>query len=525
MATTHKIALAESLRAPVPDARVIGPVEDSEHLEITLVLRRRAPIPHDLVEGTDTVTPQELGDRYGADPTDVDLIRRTAEEHGLKVTETHPGARRVKIAGTLGQLRHVVDPQALQQVESADPHTGASVRHRQRTGALDILAEWHDVVVGVLGLDDRPQARPYLRRHTAAAETSYAPPELGTLYNFPAGTDGTGQVLAIIELGGGFTTGDLDQYFRDLGISPAPSVTAVGVDGGANAPEGNPDSADGEVLLDIQVAGALAPAARQLVYFAPNTDQGFVDALTTAVHATPTPAAVSISWGANEDAWTAQGRRLFDQALADAAALGVTVCAASGDNLSSDGARDRRTHTDFPASSPYALACGGTRLIEDTSTGTITAETVWHSNGVGTGGGVSDVFELPSWQSGAGVPAGHSGFAGRGVPDVAGDADPGTGYQVLVDGQQQVVGGTSAVAPLWAALTCRLTQALGRRLGLLQPLLYPGATPGHTAPGFRDITKGNNVGYKAAPGWDPCTGLGTPDGTALLDRLRTTTGS
>jgi kumamolisin len=141
MTSTHKIPLAGSERAPTPGARLIKPVEDSEPIEVTLVLRRRAPIPTELIEGPDTVTPQELADRYGADPADIALVRRTAEQHGLRLTETHPGARRIKIAGSLGQLRHVVDPHELQQVESPHPRKGAPVRHRQRTGTLSLLAD------------------------------------------------------------------------------------------------------------------------------------------------------------------------------------------------------------------------------------------------------------------------------------------------------------------------------------------------------------------------------------------------
>ncbi|MCW2872486.1 S53 family peptidase [Actinacidiphila oryziradicis] len=522
--STPKPLLPGSDRALVVGARPVGAVDDAEPIEITLVLRRRAEIPIDLVEGLETITPEELADRYGADPADVDLVLRTAEQHGLRVTEANPAARRVRIAGTYGELRAVVEPQSLEWVESPDPHTGAPVRHRHRGGSLRIIADWQHVVVGVLGLDDRPQARSHLRRHAkSAAATSYTPLDLATVYRFPQGTDGTGQTLAILELGGGFTQRDLDQYFAGLSITPAPSVVAAGVDGGANTPQGDPNSADGEVLLDIEVAGALASGAHQIVYFAPNTDQGFVDALTTAVHTTPTPAAVSISWGSNEDSWTAQGRNAFNQGLSDAAALGVTVCVAAGDNGSGDGATDGTAHTDFPASSPYALACGGTRLDADPTTGTVASETVWNSNGAGTGGGVSDVFPLPAWQKSVGVPPGSTGVTGRGVPDVAAVADPATGYEVFVDGQRQVIGGTSAVAPLWAALTCRLVQALGHRLGLLQPLLYPGAAPGTTGPGFRDITKGGNGAYKAAPGWDACTGLGVPDGTALLNHLKSGT--
>jgi len=251
--------------------------------------------------------------------------------------------------------------------------------------------------------------------------------------------------------------------------------------------------------------------------------------VSAAVHATPTPTVISISWGAAEDTWTAQTRSALDAAIADGAALGVTVCAAAGDNGSTDTVPDGANHADFPASSPHALACGGTSLQADPATGAITSETVWnHGPGRGaTGGGVSDVFPVPSWQTAAGVPAraGSGSATGRGVPDVAGNADPATGYLVLVDGQRMVVGGTSAVAPLWSALVCRLAQATQKSFGLMQPLLYAGVVAGGPAAGFRDITSGNNGAYAAGPGWDACTGLGVPDGTALLARLSSSPGA
>ncbi len=378
-------------------------------------------------------------------------------------------------------------------------------------------------MTGVFGLDNRPQARAQVRFATSgpANATSFTPPQIAGLYQFPAGTDGTGQVLSVIELGGGFGASDLDSYFAGLGIT-TPSVTAVSVDGAQNVAGQDPDGADGEVLLDIEVAGSVAPGATQLVYFAPNTDQGFIDAVTTAVHATPTPTAVSISWGQSEDSWTAQSRTALDAAIADGAAIGVTVCVAAGDSGSGDGATDGSAHADFPASSPHALACGGTSLQADPATGLISSETVWNdgSGGGAGGGGVSDTFALPSWQASAGVPDDVSGGgSGRGVPDVSGNADPETGYQILVDGQQIVVGGTSAVAPLWAALICRLAQSAGKPFGLIQESLYAGIQAGQAAAGFRDITQGNNGSYAAGPGWDACTGLGSPEGVALLARL------
>jgi len=266
------------------------------------------------------------------------------------------------------------------------------------------------------------------------------------------------------------------------------------------------------------------------VYFAPNNgDQGFVDAISDAAHASPAPIAISISWGQSEDSWTSQGLTAMNQAMSDAAALGITVCVAAGDNGSSDGVNDGQVHVDFPASSPYALGCGGTKLIADPATGQVSSEVVWNElaskEGAG-GGGVSDQFPLPSWQASAGVPARASaqpgaaaGAGGRGVPDVAGNADPVTGYQIYQGGKAQVVGGTSAVAPLWSALIARLAEATGQRFGLLQPLLYAGVSPGTDVPGFRDITSGNNGAYSAGPGWDACSGLGSPDGTALLGQL------
>jgi kumamolisin len=525
---THPLVqLPGSERAPIPEARPAGRLDSSERAELTLVLRRRAELPADIVAGPTTLTSDQLAERYGADPADVDLVRQTLTGLGLEITDVHSATRRVKVAGTLDQLSRAFGV-TLQQVSSPD-HQGRQVTHRYREGPLFVSAPLDGVVLAVLGLDTRPQAKPHFRaagsQATAAQGTSYTPNQVADIYQFPAGTTGAGQTIAVIELGGGFSTSDLDTYFGGLGI-PVPSVTAVSVDGASNAPGSDPGGADVEVALDIEVIGAAAPGAAQMVYFAPNSgDQGFVDAISDAAHASPAPIAISISWGQSEDSWTAQGRSAMDAAMADAAALGITVCAASGDNGSGDAVSDGQPHVDFPASSPNALGCGGTTLVADPSTGVISSEVVWNetaSNGGAGGGGVSDQYALPSWQANAGVPprAGSSGSSGRGVPDVAGNADPATGYQIYSDGSAQVVGGTSAVAPLWAALVSRLAGATGKRFGLIQPTLYAGVAPGVDVAGFRDITSGNNGAYTAGPGWDACSGLGSPEGTALQTRLQ-----
>lgn len=534
------VPLPGSERTELPGAQPAGPLDESATITVTLMLRRRAEVPDSLVTGPETVTLAELGARYGANPADVEAVTSALQQLGLTVTETRPESRRVKASGTIASMSAAFGT-TLSLVTSAHPDGSGSVTHRYRSGGLSVPAELSGIVTAVLGLDDRPQARPQFRRLSAAAASRTMAPEgtmapeagpaaatagpltalqVASFYEFPAGTDGTGQTIAIIELGGGYTTSDLDTYFSGLGLA-TPSVTAVGVDGGSNSPG---QSADAEVELDIEVAGAVAPKAAQFVYFAANTDQGFIDAISDAVHATPTPTVVSISWGQSEDQWSAQSRTSMDAAFADGAALGVTVTVAAGDNGSSDDPNSTSgVHCDFPASSPHALACGGTKLTGDTSTYTITSEVVWNelANNEGAGGGgVSDVYPLPSWQTGVGVPTIAGGTTtGRGVPDVAGNADPVTGYLVVVDGQQQPIGGTSAVAPLWAGLIARLSQATGKKFGLLQPLIYAGVTAGAAAAGFNDITEGTNGAYQAGPGWDACTGLGSPSGTTLLTRL------
>ena len=531
------VQLAGSERASLPDVTDTAPLNTQARAEITVVLRRRAELPAEIVEGPTVLSHAELGAGYGADPADVDLVSRELTSRGLEVTAVHPTTRRVKVAGSLGDLSGAFGT-TLRQVSSPDPGGHGRVTHRYREGPLYVPDALAGVVTAVLGLDTRPQAQPHFRtpRDAAAAQgTSYYPNQVAQIYDFPANTTGAGQTVAVIELGGGFTTSDLDAYFGGLNIA-VPSITAVGVDGASNNP-GDTSGASVEVNLDIDVIGAAAPGAAQIVYFAPNNgDQGFVDAISAAVGATPTPIAISISWGQSEDSWTAQGLSAMNAAMSDAAAMGITVCAAAGDNGSSDGVSDGQVHVDFPASSPYALGCGGTKLVADATTGTVSSEVVWNELAAkegATGGGVSDQFSQPTWQNNAGVgprAASQPGAAGsgggssstgwRGVPDVAGNADPVTGYQIYSGGKAQVVGGTSAVAPLWSALIARLAQATGKRFGLIQPLLYAGVSPGADVPGFRDITSGNNGAYAAGPGWDSCSGLGSPDGTALLTRLQ-----
>ena len=442
----------------------------------------------------------------------------------MVVVESSAARRSVFLSGTAANFAKAFGS-TIEQYE----HDGGT--YRGRTGTLTIPADLAPIVEGVFGIDNRPVAKPHFQRlktspgigiqNHAAANGSFTPPELAKLYNFPTGLDGSGQCIAIVELGGGYRAADIKTYFDELGL-PVPHVGTVRVDGGTNQPS-TPDGADGEVMLDIEVAAAIAPKARIAVYFAPNTDKGFLDAITMAIHDTTNkPSVISISWGGPESNWTAQAMTSYDQALQTAAALGVTVCCAAGDNGSGDGVSDGKAHVDFPASSPFALGCGGTKL---TATGSnISSEIVWNESAdSATGGGVSDFFPLPTYQSAAGVPASANpgGHIGRGVPDVAGDADPASGYHVRVDGQEFVIGGTSAVAPLWAGLIALMNQKLGHPVGFLNPLIY-GSLVGTGS--FQDITAGSNGDYAAQKGWDACTGWGSPNGASLLKALEGTAG-
>lgn len=511
---SDRVPVPGSEREPLPGARAIGPVPGDERIEVTVLVRRKPgaealPSPGIV---TERLSREQFDARYGADPADLERVRDFAVAHQLEVVEASSAKRSVVLSGTVDQLCAAFGVE-LQLFEHPDG------TYRGRSGPILVPPELADVVVAVLGLDDRPQATPHFQVYSETERARGARPpgshtgqELATLYEFPSG-DGTGQSVAILEFGGGYREEDLTAYFSEIGVA-VPTITAVSVDGAQNDPS-TPDSADGEVMLDIEVAGAVAHGAHQSIYFAPNTARGFIDAITTAIHdSSHPPSVISISWGAAESFWTAQAREALDNEFQAAGLLGITICVASGDDGSTDQGGDGRAHVDYPASSPWVLGCGGTRIEVDD--GTITTEVAWNDGaGSATGGGVSEIYALPEWQAAANVPpsANDDRTRGRGVPDVAGNASPATGYWVRVDGVEASVGGTSAVAPLWAGLVALLNQHLEGEVGFLNPQLY-------TEPeAFQDITRGDNGDYDAAPGWDACTGLGRPIGTSLLRLL------
>ena len=547
-------------RAPVAGARVVGGVADDEKIDITVRLRpARAKLavrvhregPRRATDAALSRT--ELASAVAASAQDVEAVHAFAASHGLSVGRVSLAERSVHLTGSASAMQTAFGVQ-LQRAEVG------STTFRQRSGAVQIPAALSDIVTGVFGLDDRVQARPHFRLHSAVAQRAatpaatfngYVPSDVSKAYDFPKAT-GVNQCIALIELGGGYRLADIAKYFAALGIK-APKVVAVSVDGAHNGPTGDPSGPDGEVVLDIEIAGGIAPDATIAVYFAPNTDRGFIDAIAMAVHDTQRkPSVISISWGAPENQWTAQSTRAMGELFQEAAALGVPVFAASGDNGATDG-----THSlvvDFPAASPAAIGCGGTHL--EIAGGKRTLERVWNDGSAGgaTGGGFSKNFSAPAFQHRYLPQTG----AGRGVPDVSANADPQTGYRIFVDGSWQIIGGTSAVAPLMAGLIARCNEKGKRSIRNLNAQLY-GSAPARAArrvarqgnsagrrrgdvaarrieqhqssvaavpvPNyFTDIIVGDNravgkQGYIALPGWDACCGLGVPNGNLLLQSV------
>lgn len=438
----------------------------------------------------------EFGSKHCASRAAMESMKAHGEAFGLTMESLDPECHTLVLTGPCAKAMAAFRPDKIER------YSFQAQEFLAREGGLDVPADLVDHVVAVMGFDQRPVARPMFRKAAdprSAQASSYTPVEVAQRYNFP-NTTGAGQTIALIELGGGYDADQMAQYFSGLGVSRTGKLTSVSVGGASNTP-GDPNGADGEVQLDIEVAGAVANGADIAVYFGTNAGSGFYDAVNSVVSNKTSPVnVISISWGGPESSWSAQDMRAMDQAFQSAAALGITVLAASGDNGADDGTGQKVA--DFPASSPHALGCGGTTLPRSGP------EIAWNdgSSGGATGGGYSTQFSKPSWQSG-------NDQTMRGVPDIAGNADPQTGYKVTVDGESTIIGGTSAVAPLWAALIAQINQQAGIKAGLPAQLLYQNPSD------FNDITAGNNDGYSTSEGWDPVTGLGSPKGAAIARLL------
>ncbi len=520
MADPTLVPLNGSHRDAVTGARQLGPAAPDAEVRLTVQLypRDRAGLTARIeTPGYTPYSREEFARAYAPSDEDVNVVRRYLESHGLRVSSVSPDHRTLNVSGSVA---------AAETAFTTTLHTYEQdgLRFHARAGRLHAPAEVAPLIEGVFGLDRRPFARPHtafpVGEATIPGLTPLTALDVARAYGFPPG-DGAGQTIGIIELGGGYQESDLQGYFAGLGL-PVPQVIAVGVDGGSNNPTVD-QGADGEVELDIQVAGAIAPAARIVVYFAKDaSEQGFIDAVNAVVNDTTyAPSVVSISWGGPEAQATAAARGAMDSSFQAGASLGLTFLCASGDNGAADTPGAATATVDYPASSPYVTGCGGTALA--VANGAVAREVVWNEGAQGgaTGGGISAAYPAPAWQATITLPTpiGGEPARGRGVPDVAGNADPYSGYLVRVAGKTQPIGGTSAVSPLWAGLIARLNGTSGKKAGFLNPTIY--AARGQ---GFTDITSGGNgvppaAGYSAGPGWDACTGWGSPLGGQLAGVL------
>jgi len=569
--STKMIAVSGSNRPPLTGAKLLRKTDPKQVIKVSIYIRRNPKTSGEAMSTIATLngqTPQsrrylsktELASMFGADPKEVEAVADWAKSCKLKVIDEDAGKRRVQVEGSVAAINKAFG------VQLNDYRHPEGYEYRGREGQVHVPESLYGIVESVLGLDTRRVGRPRLRRpavkpvdwekaspssgrrHAAGAGASnpwpgtFFPPQVAALYKYPSNLTGSGQNVAIMSFNGapdgnphgGYSLAALNTYFEKVLGGTTPQITNVVVSGPGNDPGPDTSASDrrgdstGEVMLDACVVGSVAPGAHIFMYFTEFTTQGWVDALQEAIAGDNDIAVISISYGNPEDdpqgAWTAAGVQTVNEAFQAAIAAGITICCASGDDGSSDGVASG-AHVDFPASSPYVLGVGGTKLTASSlSPPEIASEVVWNevAQGAGAGGGgISGLFTKPAWQDGVNVPPSvnppHQ--VGRGVPDVAADADPYSGVVVMhINGKQlEPIGGTSAATPLWASLIARLNQGLNARCGFINPTLYTKCEHGV----LNDITTGNNGAYAAGPGWDACTGLGTPQGQNLLKALST----
>ena len=524
------VELQGSERHPAPNAKLMGPADPDEVLSVTIRLRRKpgAPslpaLPAKASPNNKFLTPDEFKKTYGAASSDIEQVVQFAEARGLAVIETNAARRTVIVSGKVKQMNQAFGVKLGRYQTSEETYRG-------REGKLYLPENLHEIVEGVFGLDNRRMARrAFLQAPDAWTGTakSLTPLQVAELYQFPTPLNAVGQTIGLLEFGGGYTPSDITSFFNGLKLPP-PSVVSVGVNGATNSPGNaqNPNLDDQEVTLDIDVSGSIAQGAEIAVYFSTFDENGWVQALTTAIFPNPgqpAPSVLSISWGWDElqFIWTQAAINAVSGTFEEAAALGITVLVAAGDLGSSMGFGDGHAHVWYPGSDPWVTSCGGT-IITNVNGSSFTEQTWQDGNGWATAGGVSDFFiQPPQWQSTVNLPPSvNDGHKGRTIPDVSGQADPASAYTIILYGQPIVGGGngTSSVAPLYAGLVAVLNARLRTTLGFLNPTLYLNPSMyNDIADGVSNSTDGV-PGYTSVKGYDACTGWGSINGAKLLAQL------
>jgi kumamolisin len=487
-------------------------------LTLTLYLRhrqrmRRPGSAADLAELSVRVSRQELKkERTRILKRPVDQIRRFAERHNMKVLNVNFLSRSVTLRARASEAE---DAFSTKLVRVDDDGGG---RHCP-TCRPKLPSPLTKIAHAVVGMDTRMPKFGRLRSRVEAGNgPGLYPSQIAKLYGIATAGRGAGQHIAIIEPAGGYDPHDVEAACDAMKV-PMPTIAAVNVGRGRNASGVNP-KADREVALDLQVLAGIVPEARITVYFTELSEPGLVAGLCKAVHgSSPLPSVIIVTWGQPEEFWHA--REGFDAVLQDAMRLGITVVAAAGDDLATEAVNDGKVHVDYPASSPYVLACGGTTVALDANQANIAAEVVWNDRGRhGTGGGISGIYAVPDFQAGIALPASlNDGKRGRGVPDVAAAAAEINGYRIKLGGTDVVASGTSAVVPLWGALIALINEQRGATLGFVNSRLYQSKDLLKTIESGDNVDAAFGLGYTAGASWSACTGLGAPKGAALLAAL------
>ena len=454
------------------------------------------------------LTPQEFTHLYGPSPATVARVKAYLRAQGFTVTGVSRNLMFVRATASTAVVERAFSV-------SIDDYVHNNVRFYAASSDPRLPSSVAPYVQAVLGLNDAPLFRPMLvpnRRVSAQSTPSgYSPQQIATAYDWPSITNtqnGSGVIIANATAeSSNLSTSDLDTFWNTYGL-PTHTVNVINVGGSGGSTGGTI-----ETTIDEERSGAMAPGATLDVYDAASaTDSDFTSTYNTIVNDN-TAQVMTTSWGEPESDASSSTLTSDDNIFKQAAAQGISVFAAAGDNGSSDGTSNSDT-ADYPSSDPYVVACGGTTLTLN-SNNTIASETAWSD----TGGAVSAVFSEPSWQVGNGVP--QNGY--RNTSDIAMDADPNTGYSVYEGGSWSVYGGTSFVAPQMAGLIAVKDSETGTRLGQTNSLLYNDANTSNYASDFNDITSGSNGAFSAGPGWDHPTGWGSPQATNLIAHLGGTT--